>query len=232
MQYDQQAKFDQYSKSYDQAVNSAISFSGLKVDFFTKAKAHYIDQLISRHFHGAVPCNILDVGCGVGNTLSVLAEKYPRLTGVDVSSACISAARERMPDVDFATYDGVHLPHPDGSFDFAFAICVFHHVALADRGPLIHDIKRVLRPGGLFAIFEHNPLNPVTLHIVKSCEFDADARLLRSKEAESLMQNAGFKNVFSRFILTVPAAGSFLRLLDQAFSRAPLGAQYYTRGRL
>jgi hypothetical protein len=45
------------------------------------------------------------------------------------------------------------------------------------------------------------------------------------------MQNAGFSNVFSRFILTVPAAGTFLRLVDQAFSRAPFGAQYYTLGR-
>lgn len=232
MQHDRQVEFDRYSKSYDQTVNSAISFSGLKVDFFTKVKVDYLDWLISRHFHGAAPPNILDVGCGVGNTLSLLAAKYPRLSGVDVSNACISAAKERMPDVDFAIYDGIHLPYPDGSFDLAFAICVFHHVGLADRGPLVRDIKRVLRPGALFAIFEHNPLNPVTLHIVKSCEFDADARLLRSKEAESLMQNAGFKNVFSRFILTLPAAGSFLRLLDQAFSRAPFGAQYYTVGRL
>jgi len=232
MQQNRQAEFDRYSNSYDQAVNSAISFSGLKVDFFTKAKVDYIDQLISWNFQGATSPNILDVGCGVGNTLSLLAKKYPRLAGVDVSSGCIAAARERMPNVDFATYDGIHLPHADGSFDLALAINVFHHVALADRGPLVRDIKRVLRPGGLFAIFEHNPLNPVTRHIVKSCEFDADASLLGSKEVESLMQGAGFKDIFSRFILTVPAAGSLLRVLDQAFSRAPFGAQYYTLGRL
>ena len=232
MPHDRQAEFDRYSARYDQTVNSAIAFSGLKVDFFTKAKADYLDQIILRHFRGAAPPDVLDVGCGVGNTLSLLVEKYPRLAGVDVSNACISAARERMPNVDFAMYDGIHLPHRDGSFDLAFAICVFHHVALDDRGPLVRDIKRVLRPGGLFAIFEHNPFNPVTRHIVKSCEFDADAHLLRSREAESLMRNAGFKDVFSRFILTVPTAGSFLRLLDQAFSRAPFGAQYYTLGRL
>ena len=231
MQQNRQAEFDRYSSSYDQAVNSAISFSGLKVDFFTRAKVDYIDQLISRNFQGATPPDVLDVGCGVGNTLSLLAKKYPRLAGVDVSSGCIAAARERMPKVDFATYDGIHLPHADGSFDLALAINVFHHVALADRGPLVRDVKRVLRPGGLFAIFEHNPLNPVTRHIVKSCEFDADASLLRSKEVESLMQSAGFKNIFSRFILTVPAAGSLLRVLDQVFSRAPFGAQYYTLGR-
>jgi SAM-dependent methyltransferase len=232
MQQNRRAEFDRYSNSYDQAVNKAISFSGLKVDFFTKAKVDYIDQLVSRHFQAATPPAILDVGCGVGNTLSLLADKYPRLAGVDISSGCIAAATERMPKVDLATYDGIHLPHADGSFDVAFAICVFHHVALADRGPLVRDIKRVLRPGGLFAIFEHNPLNPVTRHIVKSCEFDADARLLRSKEVESLMQTGGFHDVFTRFILTVPPAGSLLRLLDQAFSRAPFGAQYFTVGQL
>jgi 2-polyprenyl-3-methyl-5-hydroxy-6-metoxy-1,4-benzoquinol methylase len=93
MQHNRQAEFDRYSKSYDQAVNTAISFSGLKVDFFTKAKVDYIDQLISRHFPGAAPPDILDVGCGVGNTLSLLAKKYPRLAGIDVSGACISSAR-------------------------------------------------------------------------------------------------------------------------------------------
>jgi SAM-dependent methyltransferase len=224
------AEFDAYSDSYDDTVNSALAFSGLKVDFFTRVKADYISQLISGHFTNAAQVSVLDVGCGVGNTISLLIGKVSRLAGVDVSEACIAAAKKRPPGVEYATYDGIHLPYPDANFDVAFAICVFHHVPLADRAALARDIRRVLRPGGLFVIFEHNPYNPLTMRIVNACEFDKDAILLRRSETETLMRGAGLQDVSSRYILTVPAAGPFLHRVDRLFSRLPMGAQYYTAG--
>jgi SAM-dependent methyltransferase len=152
------------------------------------------------------------------------------MAGVDVSEACLATARGRTAGVEYSIYDGLHLPHPDASFDVVFSICVFHHIAIANRIPLAHDIRRVLRPGGMFAIFEHNPLNPLTMRVVNSCEFDKNAILLRSAEAETLMRETGFREVYSRFILTIPAKGSALRYVDQMFGRLPLGAQYYTVG--
>lgn len=232
MQKNPRTEFDAYSGSYNEVVNAAISFSGLKVDFFTKVKANYLNRLMSENFNDVAQISVLDVGCGVGNTLSLLAGKVHRLAGVDISEDCIAMARGRTPEVEYAAYDGLHLPLADASFDLAFAICVFHHVPLADRLPLACDIRRVLRPGGVFAIFEHNPRNPLTMRIVNACEFDKNAILLRSTETEALMRNAGFQNITSRFILTVPAAGSFLHRVDRMFSKLPLGAQYYTFGRV
>jgi SAM-dependent methyltransferase len=227
------AEFDEYSQSYDQTVNSALAFAGLKVDFFTKVKADYLNELIKTRFDDPSRASVLDVGCGVGNSLSLLAAgAVGRLAGVDVSEACLATARGRTAGVEYSIYDGLHLPHPDASFDVAFSICVFHHIAIADRIPLAHDIRRVLRPGGMFAIFEHNPLNPLTMRVVNSCEFDKNAILLRSAEAETLMREAGFREVYTRFILTIPAKGSALKYVDQMFGRLPLGAQYYTVGRV
>jgi SAM-dependent methyltransferase len=225
------AEFDGYSQSYDQTVNSALAFTGLKVDFFTKVKTDYLKDLIRSRFTDLSRVSVLDVGCGVGNSLSLLAQGAAgRLAGVDVSEACLATARERKAGVEYRAYDGLHLPHPHAAFDVVFSICVFHHIAIADRIPLAQDIRRVLRPGGMFAIFEHNPLNPFTMRVVNSCEFDENAILLRSGEAETLMQNAGFREVYSRFILTIPASGSTLRYVDRMFGRLPLGAQYYTVG--
>jgi SAM-dependent methyltransferase len=230
VQQNPQAEFDAYSGSYNEVVNSAISFSGLKVDFFTKVKANYINEVMSESFEDISQISVLDVGCGVGNSLSLLVGKVGRLAGVDVSEACVALASGRTPEVEYAAFDGLHLPHADASFDLAFAICVFHHVELAGRVPLACDIWRVVRPGGVFVIFEHNPRNPLTMCVVNACEFDKNAILLRSTETEALIRNAGFQNVTSRFILTVPAAGSFLRRVDRLFSRFPIGAQYYTTG--
>jgi hypothetical protein len=109
---------------------------------------------------------------------------------------------------------------------------VFHHIPLAQRVVLATDVRRVLRPGGLFALFEHNPFNPLTRWAGNNCEFDKDAVLLRRRESEMLLEEAGFRDVDTQFILTVPAKGAVLHAVDQMFARLPIGAQYLTVGRI
>lgn len=226
------AEFDAYNRTYSDKVNEAIGFSGLKVDFFTRAKSDELLRLIARH--GAVAADearVLDVGCGIGNYHALLGPRFAALTGVDVSTACVEEARRNHPDVTYESFDGTSLPFPDASFDVAFAICVFHHVPLADRPRLMADIRRVLKPGGMMVIFEHNPLNPLTLLVVNRCEFDKDAILLRAGQSESLLTEAGFKDAFSRYILAIPADGTLARKVDAALSALPVGAQYYSLGK-
>jgi SAM-dependent methyltransferase len=226
------SEFDEYSRNYSDTVNHAIAFSGLKVDFFTRAKAEHLIELVDKLHPPAWSADVLDVGCGVGNIHPQLKNKVARVAGVDVSGACVGIAMERNPSVQYSTYDGLHLPYSDGSFDVVFAICVFHHVPISERAGLVDEIHRTLRAGGLFVIFEHNPLNPVTMHVVNRCEFDRDAILLRRHETEALMENAGFRDIRTRYILTVPALGRVRRIVDLIFSRLPIGAQYYTAGRV
>ena len=45
-----------------------------------------------------------------------------------------------------------------------------------------------------------------------------------------LLQNAGFGEISTRYIFSVPAAGALLRKIDRLFSLLPFGAQYYTLG--
>jgi hypothetical protein len=89
-----------------------------------------------------------------------------------------------------------------------------------------------LRVAGLFVIFEHNPRNPLTMRVVNSCEFDRDAILLDRTTCESLMARSGFRDIQTRFILAIPAKGRLLRGVDRLFAGAPIGAQYYTIGRV
>ena len=225
------AEFDAYSETYADAVNRSIAFSGLGVDFFTRVKADHLIDVVDALRPPAKQAEVLDLGCGVGSYHSLLLGRVGRIEGVDVSAACIESACQSHPSVRYSVYDGEHLPHADQSFDVVFAVCVFHHIPLASRATLVADARRVLRPGGLFIIFEHNPLNPLTRRAVDNCEFDKDAILLRRSESETLMKDRGFCDVTSRFILTVPATGAFLRNIDRLFSRVSLGAQYYTVGR-
>lgn len=226
------SQFDAYSDSYNAAVNHALTFTGMKVDFFTKAKMNYLIDIIKCTLSKTDAANVLDVGCGVGNGHPLLVDRVGRLTGIDVSQPCIDRAREKNPAVEYATFEGINLPFDDANFDVVFAVSVFHHVPLRNRSALVDEIRRVLRGGGLFVIFEHNPRNPLTTRVVNNCEFDRDAILLDRRASESLMASSGFRNIKTHFILTIPAQGRILRALDRLFSPLTIGAQYYTTGRV
>jgi SAM-dependent methyltransferase len=223
-------EFDAYTASYNEEINKALNFSGLNIDFFARVKNDYLVDILNARSGSAAKVELLDVGCGVANAHKQLAGRVGKLAGIDVSTASIAVARQHNPAIHYEVFDGTHLPFADRSFDAAFAVNVFHHVPVAQRSALVEDIHRVLRPGGLFAIFEHNSLNPVTRHVVNGCEFDKDAVLLKRRDSEALMSAAGFRDIKTRYIFAVPAAGRLLRGVDRLFSRLPLGAQYYTLG--
>lgn len=219
--------FDGYDKSYSETVDAAVAFTGLKTDFFTRVKADYIRDLLDDHFGHEAPLSALDVGCGVGNYHSLLRSRFKSLSGVDVSTSCVETARKRNTNVDYEVYDGGVLPYDDGSFDIAFTICVLHHVPPSQWPNFAAEMRRVLKPRGLALVFEHNPLNPLTMRAVNNCPFDEDAVLLKSEQTKSLYRDAGFSSVHSKFILTIPAANGIMRRADKLFSRIPFGAQYY-----
>ena len=225
------AEFDAYDRTYNETVDRAIAFSGLKVDFFTRVKVEYLVEVLESCGLSGKCAEVVDVGCGVANSHTLLADRVGRLAGVDISQACLVKAATQNPKNEYKLFDGVNLPYEDGRFDAASAVCVFHHIPIRERVRLARDVRRVLRPGGVFVIFEHNPLNPLTKYVVNNCEFDNGAVLLSRKETEMVLKEAGFIQIYSRFILAVPAKGRILRRIDLLFAKMPIGAQYFTVGR-
>ncbi len=223
--------FDQYAGSYDAAVNKAIGLPGLSVDFFTAAKIDHINAFLDQHFATGQPLSLLDIGCGVGNYHPGLRAKNRRIVGIDVSADSIETASLRHPDVDYRAYGGTDIPFETAHFDFAMAVCVYHHIPPALRPALTADVLRVLKPGGWFAILEHNPLNPLTRRVVDRCPFDADAVLLRRQETEKLLRDGGFESVRTEYILTLPLKGRAGQAVNRVFGALPLGSQYMTTGR-
>lgn len=224
------SQFDAYAASYEQAVNQSLAFVGMKVDYFTRVKAAYLLELLADHFGSTDGLNLLDIGCGVGNFHPLLGPQVGALSGVDLSAECLRQAQARNPGVGYSHYDGHRLPFPDDSFDAATTICVMHHVPPEQWPGFVTEMKRVVRPGGLAVVFEHNPLNPLTRRVVSTCEFDADAVLLRRGKLRGLMAEGGFGEIRSRAILSIPSFGRLSRRIDLALGHLSLGAQYYVRG--
>jgi SAM-dependent methyltransferase len=217
--------FDRYSDGYREAVEEAISFCGADLDFFTRRKAETLIELSSQ---AGSPTELafLDVGCGPGETDSFLQGRVGDLVGVDVSPAMVEAARRRNPWAAYRLYSRDEpLPCDDASFDVCFAICVFHHVPRPRRPALIEEMKRVCRPGGLIALFEHNPWNPLTRRAVRGCEFDRDVELISRPEAERLLTGASLGGD-GRYIEFFPRDARLLRGIEARLGWLPLGAQY------
>jgi hypothetical protein len=89
-------------------------------------------------------------------------------------------------------------------------------------------MARVVRPGGLVVIFEHNPWNPATRVVVGSCEFDRDATLLSAPAVRRLFRGAGLDRPVNRFLFFFPWLGRLWRRLENYLGWLPFGAQYVT----
>lgn len=226
------AQFDAYQDSYREAVQSSIDFSGLPHSFFMAAKAELLGETVRAHFGATAKPKALDVGCGVGELHPYVRGLFGHLSGVDVSPACIERARAMNAGVEYQCHDGSTLPYGAGEFDALTAVCVMHHVLPADWRAFMMEARRVVRPGGLVCVIEHNPFNPLTRLAVSRCEFDRDAVLLRAAVTARLMLEAGLGNVRSRYFLMLPFAGALARRTERLFARLPLGAQYMTRGQV
>ncbi len=223
--------FNELSQVYDDEVQRSIGFIGQDLSFFTIAKAQHILGLATKHFGSPSNAGILDVGCGIGLTDQYLVGDFAELHGIDISDKEIERAKITNPTGIYTAYDGRHVPYPDDSFNVVFAINVFHHVPPKDRDGLIREMARVTKPGGLSVIYEHNPYNPLTRLAVKKCAFDADAILLKRREAEKLERTAGLSIVDRSYILFFPVSGRVLTKIERALTWLPLGAQYCIAGR-
>jgi SAM-dependent methyltransferase len=101
---------------------------------------------------------VLEVGCGRGVALPVLAERLQpsSLVGVDVDGALVEIARQRIvrsgTRAEVRTGDVRALPFENGSFDVVIDFGTCYHVGGGPSGRLaaLNEIARVLRVGGLF----------------------------------------------------------------------------------
>ena len=221
------AEFDQYRDTYRRAVEDAIAFSSADLDFFTKAKARVLLELADSRVGAAADLDFLDVGCGPGETDRFLEGRVGRLAGVDVAPQLLERARRSNPWAEYRGYaPGKAIPFDSGCFDVCFAVCVLHHVPVRERAGLVTEMARVCRPGGLVALFEHNPLNHLTRRAVAGCEFDRDAELLRRREATALLRDARLTGPRGRYIVFFTRSSRLLRRIERGLGPLPLGAQY------
>ncbi len=215
--------FDHFAGHYDDVIASQTRFFDSDSSYFARYKIELAKQLVGDV--GAV----LDFGCGIGRSIPHLTEMFPKadIAGCDLSRESLAAARQNYPSCRFATMDELGS---EQKFDLIIASNVFHHIPPAERPAAMDYCHSRLAPNGHFVIFEHNPINPVTQYLVKTCPFDTDAILLNMRETVARMKQAHFNVDETSYCLFFPGPLAALRSFEKYLGWLPMGGQYFVCG--
>ena len=126
--------FDQISSPFEQeVVNPLLSF---------------LDGLPGRE-----NLTVADLGCGIGNLLPFLSERFRKVVAVDFSNGMLKQARVRCPRENVAFYRRslANLTHFHGQLDVAVAVNSVLSPKLSEVDQILAEIAATLKPGGTFA---------------------------------------------------------------------------------
>ncbi len=100
--------------------------------------------------------SVLDVGCGSGELLRIIAEfaaksgRKASLTGIDlnpISSSTTRSESREFPEIASIRGDAFQLPFAEGSFDYAISSLFFHHLTDEQIPTVLKEMSRVARRG-------------------------------------------------------------------------------------
>ncbi len=220
------AEFDDYAASYRELLSDPLCdkfASGSQ--FFVSRKWELLKRFLTARKPPVSEQRWLDVGCGFGDLLRLGKSLFRQASGCDVSRDMLCRAQ----DLDVRLQNRPdEIPYESDTFELVTAVCVYHHVVSEDmRAVLTTEIKRVLKPGGVFCLIEHNPLNPITRFIVRRTPVDANARLLGLAESTQMLRAAGMNVIGKEVFLYLPEMlYRKFSFVESGLRNVPIGAQY------
>jgi SAM-dependent methyltransferase len=130
-------------------------FTGTKWDFIDNTQGDCVYAHLEKYSQNG---DLLDLGCGPGNTANELAETaYKTYTGVDISDAALAKAVRRTQETgrtaknvfvrsDFLGYE------PTRAFDVILFRESMYHVPYGKVRPILDKYSKHLKPGGVFMV--------------------------------------------------------------------------------
>ena len=225
--------FDRHAATYNQGHQQAVKASGYHPDYFHEYKVRVAAETLRERGIVENGLKVLNFGCGIGNSDPWLGRYLPgaEVFSTDISPASLAVAREanrHLPRLTYAQYDGESIPF-DQTFDVVFVAHVFHHIPRKLHHKTLSLLRASMKPGGLLFIFEHNPLNPMTLWVAyfNDYKLDENTNLLSPWYAYRLLRSEGFQRRKLNFSIFFPSPLAGLVPYERHLSKVPLGAHFY-----
>ena len=121
------------------------------------------------------PQRILEMGCGVGNSLVPYAAAYPNaeVHGIDVGPALLRYGHARAESlgekIHFSQQNAEYTSFPDGHFDLVVSHILLHELPPDSVRNVLHETHRLLKPGGLMIHADfpgYEALDPITQFMI------------------------------------------------------------------
>lgn len=213
--------FDRFADQYESVLDRALCVSGETSRYFTEYKAAFLARRLGAGYSQA----ILDFGCGLGNLALALRRRLreAHIDGFDVSVQSLGRVPPELREHGTFTSN---LSELRSRYGLVVLSNVLHHVSRTERGSLFRLLESRLETSGWIAVFEHNPLNPLTRWTVSHCAFDTGAVLLWPAEVSRLFRSAGLSRIRLDYIVFFPSFLAALRPIEPFLRWFPAGAQY------
>jgi SAM-dependent methyltransferase len=125
-----------------------------------RAARTQIERLYCRYYFASSFCegkDVLEVACGTGQGLGLLARRARSVTGLDIDPKLLGRARQcylARTEIRFAPGNAEDLPFPDATFDVVILFEAIYYLSHPER--FVKEAKRVLRGGGVVLVCTAN----------------------------------------------------------------------------
>ena len=119
------------------------------------ARRALLDQTLIQPDH-----RVLDIGCGTGTLAVQIKRLHPDadVIGLDPDPKALARARRKAGRASVAVQldQGFSdaLPYANASVDRVFSSFMFHHLERGEKEGMLREVRRVLRPGGVFNLLD------------------------------------------------------------------------------
>jgi ubiquinone/menaquinone biosynthesis C-methylase UbiE len=177
-----QATYDCVAEEYARRIFDELQYKPLD--------RQWLDRLAADVPEGGVIC---DMGCGPGQIARYLHERGARVIGVDLSAQMIEQARRLNPDLEFRQGNMLALDVEDGAWAGIAAFYSVIHIPREEVMTVLHELRRVLQPGGLLLVTFHIGTEVLHLEDWWGQPVSADFVYFQAPEMQAYLQAAGFQ---------------------------------------
>jgi SAM-dependent methyltransferase len=162
---------------------------------FDELQYKLLDRQLLDRLADSVPAGglICDLGCGPGQIARYLRDRGAHVIGVDLSAQMIAQARQLNPDIEFQQGNLLLLDVADETWAGMAAFYSLIHIPREEVMTALHELKRVLQPGGLLLLAFHLGTEVVHLADWWGQPVSADFVYFQAPEMQAYLQAAGFQ---------------------------------------
>lgn len=145
---------------------------------------------------------VSDFGCGTATLCQILLAKHKvaAMVGLDVDPCILEIAKKKgIPGLTLKAFDGETIPFQDQYFDKVISSWVFHHLTTEQKINSFKEIKRVLKPEGIFILADwgkaSNPIQRILFFILQVFDNFRTTSAHANGEIGDCLEEAGFYKI-------------------------------------